>query len=361
MGPNKLLRYLHHAPSPLNVDVRYLWPCISCPGFVAICERHCGLDLQAVRNASWDRDLNMDTKATLMSNAPGFWPPAPDLRRDDIRFSFRDNDYLGRLIAPPESAGPRPLVLVVHNYQGLKFFDVDVAEYLARVGYVGLAIDVYGNTVPPDERVWPDDASKIQAFQKKCFEGLVSMDHDHELFRALLKEWLDQGLAHPNVDSSFSPAAIGYCFGGMAVIECVRGGLNVSAVVSFHGLLQTGEDPNAARFGVERPPLKLCENNYNTDAVILIENGADDGLVPDESKSRFFQEMDSAGVDWIFHHHARTPHGFALPPTLGPPGRLHEVTDRRSTMNMLSLFREVFPGIPQNPVERNAAGTTIPL
>ena len=39
---------------------------------------------------------------------------------------------------------------------------------------------------------------------------------------------------------------------------------------------------------------------------------------------------------------------------------LHEATDRRSTMSMLSLFREIFPGVPQNPVERNAAGTTIP-
>ena len=250
-----------------------------------------------------------------------FWPPAPDLRRADIGFSFRGNDYVGHLVAPPKSVGPRPLVLVIHNYQGLKFFDVDVAEYLARVGYVGLAIDVYGNIVPPDERVFPTDPSKVQAFQKKCFEGLVAMDHDHELFRSLLGEWLDRGFAHDTVDASFSAGAIGYCFGGMAVIECVRGGLNVGGVVSFHGLLQTGEDPNAARNGVDRPPVKRCENHYNTDAVILIENGADDALVPDPSKQRFFDEMDAAGVPWVFHHHARTPHGFALPPTLGPPGK----------------------------------------
>ena len=109
-----------------------------------------------------------------------FWPPAPDLRRAEIGFSFRGNDYLGHLVAPPATAGPRPLVMVIHNYQGLKFFDVDVAEYLARVGYVGLAIDVYGNIVPPDERVFPTDPSRVQAFQKKCFEGLVAMDHDHD-------------------------------------------------------------------------------------------------------------------------------------------------------------------------------------
>ena len=295
-----------------------------------------------------------------MSEFTPFWPPAPDLRRADMPISFRGRSFLGHLVAPPEELGPRPLVLVVHNYQGLKFFDVDVAEYLARIGYVGLAIDVYGDIVPAAERLFPADAGDVMAYQKKCFEGLVSMDHDHELFRALLDQWLTQGRAHDWVDANFAPAIIGYCFGGMAVVECVRGGLDISAGVSFHGLLQTGEDPNAARFGAQRPPVKSCSNQHNTHAVLLIENGAEDHLVPMESKARFMAEMDEAGVDWIIHEHAGTPHGFALPPTLGPPGSLHEATDRRSTMNMLSLFREVFPGVAQAPVAHNAAGTAIP-
>ena len=63
------------------------------------------------------------------------WPPAPDLQRSNISFNFRDSAYLGHVVAPPESAGKRPLVLVIHNFQGLKFFDIDVAEYLARLGY----------------------------------------------------------------------------------------------------------------------------------------------------------------------------------------------------------------------------------
>ena len=296
-----------------------------------------------------------------MSEHTTFWPPVADLRREEIAFSYRGNDYIGHMVAPPESAGARPMVMVIHNYQGLKFFDVDVAEYMARLGYVGLAIDTYGNVCPPDERDFPSDPAKVVAFQKKCFEGLGFMDHDHEHFRSLMNEWLQKGLNHDWVDASFPPAAIGYCFGGMAVIEAVRGGLNLGGVVSFHGLLQTGEDPNPARYGVERPPLKKCENSYNSNTVVLIENGADDQLVPLESRHRFFEEMNEAGVDWVFHHHASTPHGFALPATLGPPGRMHEATARRSTVNMLSLFREIFPGVSQNPVAHNAAGTSIPL
>ena len=87
------------------------------------------------------------------------WPAAPELQRADIPLKFGNNEFLGHLVAPPLSAGPRPLVLVIHNYQGLKFFDVDVAEYLARLGYAALAVDMYGNIVPAAERTWPANAN----------------------------------------------------------------------------------------------------------------------------------------------------------------------------------------------------------
>ncbi len=290
------------------------------------------------------------------------WPPAPELRRSELVLDFRGDRYVGQLVAPGPDAGPRPLVAVVHNYQGLKFFDVDVAEYLARLGYAGLAVDLYGDLVPAPLRLYPEQPtdSAVAAHRKACFEAMVTLDHDHERFRALLDAWLALGRAHEHVDGSLAPAALGYCFGGMAVLECVRGGLEVSGVVSFHGLLQTGEDPNPALHGAERPPLKPCENQYNTGTVVLIENGADDHLVPDSSKARFVAEMDEAGVDWTLHEHARTPHGFALPPTLGAPGHLHEAADRRSTVSLLALLREVFPGVEQAYVSRNASGTAIP-
>jgi dienelactone hydrolase len=264
------------------------------------------------------------------------------------------------MVAPSEASGPRPLVVVIHNYQGLKGFDVDVAEYLARVGYVGLAIDMYGNDVPADERDFPADTAQIMPFQKQCFEAMVKLDHDHELLRSLFDCWIRTGLAEDWVAGDSAPSAIGYCFGGMVVIEGVRGGLNLAGVVSFHGLLQTGEDPSASNFGAERPALKPCENRYNTDSVILIENGAEDHLVTAQNRERFFAEMDAADVDWSFHDHAKTPHGFALPARLGPPGRLHEAADRRSTQNMLSLFRELYPDVEQKAVSPNAAGTRIP-
>lgn len=289
-----------------------------------------------------------------------FWPAAPDLQRAEIAFHFRGYDYVGQLVAPPAAAGPRPLVMVIHNYQGLKFFDVDVAEYMARLGYVGVAVDLYGGRVPDELRLCPAEPEALKAHLHSCFSAMVDLDHDPEHFRALMQAWLAHCLAQPTVDESVSAAAMGYCFGGMAVIEAVRGGLDLGGVVSLHGLLQTGEDPNAAKFGAVRPALKPCDNSYNTRTVLVVENGADDHLVTEQSKQRFFAEMDAAGVDWVFHQYAGTPHGFALPPSLGGPGHLHEAADRRSTVSMLNLFREIFPGVPQNHVSHNAAGTAIP-
>ena len=114
-------------------------------------------------------------------------------------------------------------------------------------------------------------------------------------------------------------------------------------------------DPDTFDFSVKAPP-----NTYANAAKVLVENGDADQIVSKEKVEKWKEEMDAANVDWSFHDHAKTPHGFALPPRLGPPGKLHEAADRRSTQNMLSLFRELYPNIKQQAVSPNAAGTTIP-
>ena len=80
------------------------------------------------------------------------------------------------------------------------------------------------------------------------------------------------------MDATLAPLAIGYCIGSLAVLEAVRGRLNLSGVVSFQGLLQTGVD------GVR--------------TLIRIENGPNDPYVLADDRERFFAEMNAAGVDW---------------------------------------------------------------
>ena len=75
-------------------------------------------------------------------------------------------------------------------------------------------------------------------------------------------------------------------------------------------------------FGVERPSVKFCGSAHNVKTFVLIENGKEDHLVADESKERFYEGMGEVGLQWVFHGYAKTPHGFALPESLGPPGHL---------------------------------------
>jgi len=290
---------------------------------------------------------------------PAHWLPDTSLRREQLRVTFEGRHFLGHVVAPPEDAGKRPAVLIVHNFQGLKFFDVQVAEYFARVGYVGVAVDLYGDAMGTQERLWPGFCFGFVGFLKKAFQAMADVDYDFARFRSFLQAWLDAALAHPAVDSSLAPAMMGYCFGGVACIEAVRGGLNLSASISLHGLLQTGEDANVAKWGATRKPLVPCENHYNTKTVLYIENGEQDEMVPEESMRRFTEEMDAAGVKYSVHNFSGAGHGFALPKSLGPVGCLHEEADRGSTLHILELLLEVYPSVPQNRVERNAAGTRI--
>ena len=66
-----------------------------------------------------------------VTDSLNFWPPAADLRRAEVRVGFRGENYARSLVAPPAVVGPRSLVIVVHNFQGRKFFDDHVAEYQA--------------------------------------------------------------------------------------------------------------------------------------------------------------------------------------------------------------------------------------
>ena len=91
-----------------------------------------------------------------------------------------------------------------------------------------------------------------------------------------------------------------------------------------------------------------------------VEHGLDDECVPVANLNTFLAEMSEANVDLMMHVHTHTPHGFTLPPTIGPPGKLTTHADRRSSVSLLALLREVWPATPQRFVERNAAGTLIP-
>ncbi|CAE7199177.1 unnamed protein product [Symbiodinium pilosum] len=313
-----------------------------------------------------------------------------DLIVEEFPISFDGYKYIYGRIAYLHGSAPAPVILVHHNYAGLKQFDIDQACYLAKVGYVGLAVDLYKETKAytyedrninygrpvdlegfcavaraenPMERpnseysdeelhfFWhntpKDKDGKVQWQGVRHFLGafrqMMLLLRAPGKWRDLMDAFLQKAFAHPAVKSGCA-GAIGYCLGGQSCLEQVRAGHQIQAMVSFHGLLHsrpmTEAEPfnSMKRISKEEYAKELAvPNKYNTATRVLIQNGAHDGEVPQDTIVDFVDEMDAQGIDWRFENHARGPHGFALPK--GSPGGDHytEWIDRRSTLATLGL------------------------
>uniref|UniRef100_A0A7S2WI70 Dienelactone hydrolase domain-containing protein n=1 Tax=Mucochytrium quahogii TaxID=96639 RepID=A0A7S2WI70_9STRA len=263
---------------------------------------------------------------------------------------------------------PAPLVMVYPNYAGLKQFDIDMAAFIAQLGYVGVAVDLYPTTnYPMSDRNPPAGCSKQTVLDhfNGSFKSYNSRLRDPVRWRALQSLYLEQARAHTTVHPVYA-GAIGYCFGGQCILEMVRNGDEVQGVVSFHGVLQS--DPLVEPFdfskGVNLVYTKLEEsqkapNRHNKDTKILILNGELDSLVTQREINLFESEMHDAGVkDWQFHTYSGTEHGFALPPGVFL-NSFSRVADRRSTLAMIEFFKELWPEFPPRWVKMNAAGTNL--
>lgn len=317
-----------------------------------------------------DHDFPTETYRTPSCLQPNPAAGADGLVVENFRLKYDGYVYAYSQIAYVKGRPPSPLVLVYPNYAGLKQFDVDQAAFLARAGYVGLAVDLYIEVAeytyedrnPARETSTKAGRDKLRRHAKGAFESMQCLLMNPKHWRGLMKAYLEAAQTHPAVRSGLV-AAIGYCLGGQCCLEHLRAGDNLQAIVSFHGLLVSRPfyDVNAkprVRMTAEdfEELVDAAPNNYNADCKVLIENGDHDDDVPLEHIDVWKQEMDKHDIDWRFNNHARTPHGFALAPGVIAT-RYTEAADRRSTLSMLSLFAEVWPEFPQYPVEANACGT----
>ncbi len=203
-----------------------------------------------------------------------------DLRGEVVTYSAGGANCTGYLCYDAARTGPRPGVLVVHEWWGHNDYVRQRARMLAELGYVALALDMYGDGKQASH---PADA------QKFVQEVFANMDAGTARFRAA--QALLQG--HPATDKD-RIAAIGYCFGGAIVLGMARAGLDLDAVASFHGNLstQTPAKPGAVK------------------ARVLVCHGAADALVPPAQVEAFQREMQAAGVDCTFVAYEGAKHGF---------------------------------------------------
>ena len=214
------------------------------------------------------------------------------------------------LVAGP-SAPPRAAILVFPTIMNPTPAVETKARMLAEAGYLALIADFYG------KRPASFDEARACA---------AEIRPDPLAYRRRLKAGLKALAALPEAHG-LPLAAIGLCMGGQAALELARDGAPLDAVVSFHGLLDTG----------------LPAKPGNITARLLVCHGDADPMVPRSQVLAFWEEMDAAQAKWHFHSYSGVRHGFTNPaPTENPATAYDASADRQSWAAMLELFDEVF-------------------
>jgi dienelactone hydrolase len=237
------------------------------------------------------------------------------MRMKDI--DYHDGTVICRgFIAYDDTASRKqPGVLVFHEGLGLGEHIIERARRVAKLGYVALAADMFGD--------------RRQARDLEDMRGLVGdLRNEPTKLRARGRAALTTLASLPQVDAG-RLCAIGFCFGGSVVLELARDGADLKAVVSFHGVIAT----KAPAF-----PGKVT-------ASVLVLTGANDPLAPPEHVAAFENEMRVAGVrDWQVITYGNTHHAFTNPAADGSflSGTLYnERSDRRSWAAMTGFLQEV--------------------
>jgi Dienelactone hydrolase and related enzymes len=224
------------------------------------------------------------------------------------------------LVYDDASAAKRPGLVMVPNWYGLNDAALKKAEMIAGRDYVILLTDMYGANVRPQQ----GHADQAQAAIKPLYGN-----------RALMRKRINEALTQLKAQAATAPidkarlAAIGFCFGGTAVLDLARSGADIAAVVSFHGGLST-DDPALAR---------------HIKASVLAMNGADDkGTMPDADK--FMDEMRGSPADWEFVVIGHAVHCFTEVDEHSPGCRYDARAAARSYRLMHDWLDHAFAGKP---------------
>ena len=219
-----------------------------------------------------------------------------------VEYTLGGKTFEGMLAIDSTQDGPRPVVLVAHQWSGRSDFEIDVTKKLAGLGYAGFAIDLYGKGILGKNK---EENTKL----------LTPFMQDRAMLQTRMNASLETALAQPETNPN-KAAAIGYCFGGLSVLDLARMGAKVEGVVSFHGLFH---------------PPGNCEGKKIT-AKILALHGWDDPMAKPEDAVALAAELSKAGADWQLHAYGNTLHAFTHPNANDPENgtQFDASADRRS-------------------------------
>ncbi len=247
------------------------------------------------------------TLDTLLERIPETHPIATE----DVSFEIDGQTYVG-FVARPDDGGVHPGVVIFSDWTGLGDYAKVRAQMLARLGYVALAGDIYGDGKNPED----------PAAEAGRFYGDVP----------LLRSRAALNLKYLTDNTKVDPARLavmGYCFGGSAALELARAGAEVAGIVAFHAGLETGAP--AQRDAIT--------------AKLLVLTGASDPVVPDEIVLAFENELRDAGTtDWQLHTYSGAMHAFTIPGVDAPEegAQFNALAEARSWAAMRNFLEEIF-------------------
>ncbi len=235
-----------------------------------------------------------------------------------LQYKVDETTFISYLAYDDAEPGKRPGVLVFPEWWGMVEFPKQKAEELAKLGYVAMAVDMYGQgRATEDPKLAGNLVAELQPVQLRQRAAAA--------LEMLRKE--------EQIDGTHI-AAIGFCFGGKVALELAYSGADIRAAVSFHSDLT--------------PPSP--EDLKKIKAHILVCTGAVDPMAPAQKVQKLWQALTDSDVVWQINVYSGAKHGFTNPAADKynmPPVGYNALAAKQSWEAMLALFEQVLAKPPQ--------------
>ena len=248
----------------------------------------------------------------------------PAMRTSEITYHDGSTELRG-FMAAPDAGSHHPVVLVFHAWRGHDDFVRDEARKLADLGYIGFAADMYG-------------AGKLGTTNEECSALMTPFMQD----RALLKRRLDTAFAAVRTIGGADATrlgAMGFCFGGLCVLDAARHGIaGLRGVAAFHALFAPLPSPSSTPLAMESTAVPATPIT----AKILALHGYDDPMATPDQLVAFAAEMGARQADWEVCAYGGTVHAFTNPEANNAAhGTVYQRrADQRSRERVRDFWRE---------------------
>ncbi len=231
-----------------------------------------------------------------------------------VEYKDHDSDLEAYLACDDSSSERRPGVLISHAWAGRGDFEENKAEMLAELGYVGFALDLYGKGVQGS------NPEQNQALMQPLLDDRAALQRRMQLALEVCRR-------QKEVDGE-RVAAMGFCFGGLCVLDLARTGADILGAASFHGLFSS--------------PGNTGDNKIS--AKVLVMHGWDDPMATPDQVLSLADELSTMGADWQMHAYGNTQHAFSNPAADDQDmGTVYNAdADRRSWQSLQLFLAEIF-------------------